>query len=254
MTDPTDEIRRRAEQIIGYTFNDSELLAKALTHASVTEARIDSNERMEFLGDALFGAVVCEHLFREYDDLLEGHLTKIKSAVVSRRTCAEVSDEIGLTDLLTLGKGIGTRADLPSSLAAAVYESVVAAIYLDGGHEPMRAFILRTIGPIIEDIAESDHQHNFKSVLQQHAQKNTLELPVYRLLDEKGPDHSKAFEVCVDFEGTRHPSAWGGSKKEAEQSAALNALTRLGIADIDSEGEIVIDEGPSTESSDAPVD
>ena len=240
MSDSDQEVQQRAQQILGYTFNDPHLLFTALTHASVADARLDSNERMEFLGDALFGAVVCERLFHDYPDFLEGELTKIKSAVVSRRACAEVSDEMGLTDLLNLGKGIGSRTDLPASLAAAGFEAVVAAIYLDGGHEPMRDFIMRTIGPIIEAIADSDHQHNFKSALQQYAQKHSVELPVYQLLDEKGPDHSKAFEVCVDFAGTRHPSAWGGNKKEAEQRAALNALTRLGIAQIDAEGEVNI--------------
>ena len=243
MTDLNQEIRLRAQEILGYTFNDPELLYTALTHSSVADARTESNERMEFLGDAIFGAVVCEQLYRDYEDYLEGELSKIKSAVVSRRACAEISDEIGLTDLLNLGKGIGSRTDLPSSLAAAVYESVVAAIYLDGGHEPMREFILRTIGPVIEGIADSDHQHNFKSALQQYAQKHALELPTYQLLDEKGPDHSKAFEVCVEMGGNRLPSAWGGNKKEAEQSAALNALTQLGIAEIDADGEVnIIDE------------
>jgi ribonuclease III len=225
------ELRERAERILGYTFQNPDLLKESLTHASVADNRLNSNERMEFLGDAVLDLIICDALYRRFPEHLEGELTKIKSAVVSRRTCAQVSNETGLTDLLIIGKGISNRETLPNSLAAAVYESIVAAIYLDGGFEPVMQYVLRTMTPKIDSITADAHLHNYKAVLQQHAQKALGATPLYDLLDEKGPDHSKCFEVCVRIEGRRFPSAWGPNKKMAEQKAALLALEELGVFD-----------------------
>lgn len=224
-----NDLLQRAEKILGHSFRDTQLLKEALTHASIADTRLKSNERMEFLGDAVLDLVVCEALYRRFPKLLEGDLTKIKSAVVSRRTCAEVARETGLDELLIIGKGISSRATMPSSLAAAVYESIVAAIYLDAGFEAAKQFVLRTMAPKIETISANIHQHNYKAVLQQHAQKMMGATPVYELLDEKGPDHSKCFEVCVTIDGRRFASAWGPNKKAAEQKAALLALEELGV-------------------------
>jgi ribonuclease-3 len=149
--------------------------------------------------------------------------------VVSRRTCAEVSCETGLIDLLIIGKGISSREQMPPSLAAAVYESIVAAIYLDGGFDVVKEYVLRTMNPKIESIASKTHQQNYKAVLQQHAQQTLGATPTYELLDEKGPDHSKCFEVCVSVDGRRFTSAWGPNKKMAEQKAALLALEEMGV-------------------------
>ncbi len=234
-----DELRQRASEVLEYDFVSESLLRESLTHASIADNRLNSNERMEFLGDAVLDLVVCEELYRRFPEYLEGDLTKVKSAVVSRRTCAEVSKEIGLIDLLITGKGISGR-DMPNSLAAAVYESVVAAIYLDGGFEVAKRFVLRTMSPKIDLIANDGHQHNFKALLQQYAQKAAGSTPIYELLDEKGPDHSKCFEVCVAIEGRRFTSAWGPNKKMAEQKAALLALEELGVLDareVDQAGE-----------------
>jgi ribonuclease-3 len=227
-----------AEDILGYRFEDPGLLAEALTHASSADTRLKSNERLEFLGDAILGYVVCEHLYHEYPDLLEGDMTKIKSAVVSRRVCAEISRGIELDRLLNLGKGMATRKALPSSVAAAVLESVIAAIYLDGGMPAARNFILRHIGPQIEEAAESNHQQNFKSVLQQLLQRLVPGNPTYLLVDEKGPDHAKAFQVSVEINDRRHSPAWANSKKQAEQAAALNALVELDLAEISESGQV----------------
>ncbi len=223
------ELRERAEKILQYTFKNPDLLKESLTHASIADNRLNSNERMEFLGDAVLDLIVCEALYRRFPEYLEGELTKVKSAVVSRRTCAEVSNETGLTDLLIIGKGISSREEMPSSLAAAVYESIVAAVYLDGGFEVVKEYVLRTMTPKIEVISSNSHQQNYKAVLQQHAQKILGATPIYELLDEKGPDHSKCFEVCVTVDGRRFTSAWGPNKKMAEQKAALLALEELGV-------------------------
>ncbi|MCS7034645.1 MAG: ribonuclease III [Phycisphaerae bacterium] len=227
----TPELRARAEEILGYRFRNPDLLKEALTHASIADSRLKSNERMEFLGDAVLDLIVCEALYRKFPEFLEGDLTKIKSAVVSRRTCAEISKETGLVDLLLIGKGIHSRDQMPGSLAAAVYESIVAAIYLDGGFDAVKDYVLRTISSKIDLISATIHQQNFKAVLQQHAQKYLGGTPVYELLDEKGPDHSKCFEVCVSIDGRRFTSAWGPNKKTAEQKAALLALEELGLVD-----------------------
>lgn len=223
------ETRQRAEKVLGHAFKNPQILKEALTHASIADNRLDSNERMEFLGDAILDLIICEALYQRFPEYQEGDLTKVKSAVVSRRTCAEVANETGLTDLLLTGKGISSRSQMPSSLAAAVYESIVAALYLDGGFEVVKQYVLRTMTPKLEVIASNNHQQNYKAVLQQHAQKILAATPIYELLDEKGPDHSKCFEVCVTIDGRRFTSAWGPNKKMAEQKAALLALEDLGV-------------------------
>lgn len=227
-----------AAAILGYQFEDESLLHEALTHASSAGDRLRSNERMEFLGDAILGFIVCEYLYNHYTDLLEGELTKIKSAVVSRRVCAQVADELDLAEMLNLGKGMAERSDLPHSVAAAVLESIIAAIYLDGGLEPTRRFILDHMTAYIEEAARSTHQRNFKSALQQYAQKALPSNPTYILLDQKGPDHAKAFKVCVEINGRRFASSWANSKKQAEQQAALEALKELGLATEEEDGHI----------------
>lgn len=221
----------QAEKVLGYSFNDPHLLKESLTHASIADNRLNSNERMEFLGDAVLDLIVCELLYRRFPNLQEGDLTKIKSAVVSRKICAEVAIETGLAEQLIIGKGISNRAAMPSSLAAAVYESVVAAIYLDGGFEVVKEYVLRTMTPKVEAVFANLHQHNYKALLQQHAQKTLGAAPLYELLDEKGPDHSKCFEVCVIINGRRFAGAWAPNKKTAEQKAALLALEELGVVD-----------------------
>ena len=184
---------------------------------------------MEFLGDAILGAIVCERLYQWFPDFLEGDLTKLKSVVVSRQTCAKLSRELGLEPFLILGKGMTTHPSVPMSVLADVFESLVAAIYLDGGHEAAERFIDRLAGPEIRRAAEEGAGgENFKSLLQQLVQREEGTTPNYCLLDEKGPDHSKAFLVAVQIAGRRFSAAWGNTKKESEQRAAANALAELG--------------------------
>lgn len=245
------DIRDRAERLLGYVFQNPAILKEALTHASIADHRLKSNERMEFLGDAVLDLIICEALYQKFPEFLEGELTKIKSAVVSRRTCAEVAVETGLSELLIIGKGISSREQMPSSLAAAVYESIVAAIYLDGGFDVVKEYVLRTMNDKIDFISANIQQQNYKALLQQHAQKMIGATPVYELLDEKGPDHSKCFEVCVTIDGRRFTSAWGPNKKMAEQKAALLALEELGVLDpkeVDEAiEEIAVDEGQTVD-------
>jgi ribonuclease-3 len=223
------DILEECQNAIGYRFRRPDLLRAGLTHASGANTRLTSNERMEFLGDAVLGLVTVEQLYLRFPDLQEGDLTKIKSAVVSRRTCARFSRDLNLGDYMFLGKGMTFRHAhaVPANLLADVYESVVGAIYLDGGLDVAREFILRQLGPEIEEVAEGAHSGNYKSVLQQVSQREFNETPVYSLLDEKGPDHSKCFKLAVVIGRHTYPGAWGRNKKEAEQRAAMNALAKI---------------------------
>jgi ribonuclease III len=226
---PRDDARLMdlCQRAIGYTFRDASYLRAALTHASGADHRLASNERLEFLGDAILGAIVCEMLFREYPQFQEGDLTRIKSVVVSRRTCTKLSRQLGFDEFLILGKGMGTQDQTPPSVLADVFESVVAAIYLDGGMEAARRFVVDQLGPEIAETVRGQSGVNYKSTLQQMAQRQFGATPVYHLLDEKGPDHLKCFKVAAQIGGHRYAPAWGRNKKDAEQRAALNALSQL---------------------------
>lgn len=226
------------EAAIGYRFRNTRLLVQALTHASVTDARVDSNERLEFLGDSVLGLVTSERIFALFPDLLEGEMTKIKSTAVSRRTCADIADAMGLLDFLKLGKGMRGGSPLPRSLAAAALEAIIAAIYLDGGLDAARSFLSPHLDPCIQKAARLGHQENFKSVLQQHAQQQLGATPHYRVIDEQGPDHAKNFKIAVEIDGRRFPAQWGQSKKRAEQLAALEALREIGLIERTKDGEI----------------
>jgi ribonuclease-3 len=214
---------------LGYRFRQPELLRAALTHASGANTRLASNERLEFLGDAVLGLITCEQLFQRFPDYQEGDLTKVKSIVVSRRTCARFSKELGIGQFLFLGRGMNAHDPntVPSSMLADAYESLVAAIYLDGGLEEARAFILKQLTPEIEAVAECQANGNFKSLLQQVAQRELSATPQYVVLDEKGPDHSKCFKIAAVIGRYTHAGAWGRTKKEAEQRAAMNALAQI---------------------------
>lgn len=218
---------KQAQVIVGYTFQDLSLLDKALTHSSVCGDPSANNERMEFLGDAVLGLVVCQRLFERFGSYREGDLTKIKSRLVSRKVCAQLANQLGIMPFLKVGKGTDVARALNGSIAAGCFEALVAAIYLDGGFEPAKAFILRLFEPLINQTSAEAHQDNFKSLLQQYCQKEFGKTPHYELLDEKGPDHNKCFEVGVIVDGRRFPSAWGVTKKDAEQLAARNALIEL---------------------------
>ncbi|MHC4109569.1 MAG: ribonuclease III [Planctomycetota bacterium] len=219
----------KIEQIIGYKFSNRNLLSKALTHSSAADNRLLSNERLEFFGDSILAVVICQVLFERHPGYLEGDLTKMKSMLVSRNTCAQVAGELGLQEFLKIGKGLASDRALSGSLAAGLLEAIIAAIYIDSGFGAARSFILRTFRQVINQADAEQNHGNFKSLLQQYAQQKFNSTPVYELLDEKGPDHDKCFECQVVVADRHFLSAWGRSKKEAEQKAAFNALTDLGI-------------------------
>lgn len=234
----SDRTLGQVEERLGYSFKDRGRLELALTHASVAESRVRSNERMEFLGDAVLGLVVCRRIYEKYPDLLEGEMTKIKSAVVSRQSCAQMAGELGLTGHLVLGKGMKTHEVLPLSLGAAALEAVVAAVFLDGGLEPVQRLLLPLLEVRLEKAFDSGHHENYKSILQQHAQQTLGGSPAYVVLAQRGPDHAKEFHICVQVGDKRFEPSWGASKKAAEQQAAYNALSALGLMAPDDAGVV----------------
>lgn len=230
------------EQLIGYEFTDKQLLEICLTHASGARSRLESNERLEFLGDSILGAVVCDQLYRQFPESTEGELTRIKSEVVSRATCAILAREIGLHQVVKLGKGIDRDRDLPDSILAGVFEAIIAGIYYDAGFEVAKGFVSRLTDGYVRRIIENQGEKNSKSILQQLSQKRFGETPIYALLEERGPDHSKHFQVAAMVGRRQFAPAWGTNKKEAEQRAAANALL-----EIEAEPGVTISDVPSEE-------
>jgi ribonuclease-3 len=220
-------ILEECQEVIGYRFGRPELLRAALTHTSGANTRAASFERLEFLGDSVLGAITCEQLYQRFPDYQEGDLTKVKSVVVSRKTCARFSQQLGLGNFLFLGKGMITHGELPTNLLADVFESLVAAIFLDGGWDVVKGFVLRLMQPEIERVAREAVGSNAKSQLQQFVQREYGDTPRYYLLDEQGPDHARSFKVAAQVGEQRFPAAWGRTKKEAELKAALNALAQI---------------------------
>ncbi|MBY0228903.1 MAG: ribonuclease III, partial [Gemmataceae bacterium] len=175
------------------------------------------------------GLIACEQLYLRFPDHQEGDLTLIKSAVVSRKACADFSKLLGLGKFLILGRGMNARemVAIPPNMLADVYESLVGAVFLDGGMDAARQFVLPHLLPEMQRVAEEASGGNFKSQLQQVAQREFNLTPQYLLLDEKGPDHSKCFKIAAVIGRHKHPGAWGRTKKEAEQRAAMNALAMI---------------------------
>src|SRR5207302_7033337 len=172
------------QDAINYQFQRPELLRAALTHTSGANTRAASNERLEFLGDSVLGLATCEQLYARFPDYQEGDLTKVESVVVSRKTCAQFSREIGLGEFLFLGKGVSPYGEIPPNMLADVFESLVAAIFLDGGWEEAKAFVLRFIQPEVERVASDAISANSKSSLQHVCQREFGGTPRYYLLDE----------------------------------------------------------------------
>jgi ribonuclease-3 len=221
------------EARIGYQFRDRGLLEHALTHKSRTaedpSGGVADNESLEFLGDAVLGFVTADLLFHEFPEFTEGPKSKAKAALVSTTSLAALSRGLGLGDAMLLGRGeekTGGRAK--QALLADVFEAVIAAIYLDGGIEPARAFVARQLRPLLDDVRRSPaFGRDFKSALQERLQGRGRSLPSYRITSETGPDHEKTFHVDVRIDGEVAATGSGRSRKDAEQEAARLALEKL---------------------------
>ncbi len=218
-----DEILLLCEARIEYQFQDRTLLRRCLTHSSSAETRLDSNERLEFLGDAVLGLVICEYLFQLFPDQREGQLTQMKSYLVSRQTCARVARLLDLQPLILVGRGLQS---IPESIMSAVIESLIAGIYFDGGINAARQFILFGFREELSLCRPVDTE-NFKSQLQEYTQRQLGSTPEYLVVEETGPDHAREFGVAARVGGSEFEIGRGKSKKEAEQHAAKNALLSL---------------------------
>jgi len=229
------------EAALGYEFRDRGLLGQALTHSSRKNDHACSNERLEFLGDAVLGMVVSDRLYRAFPEFTEGDLTRVKSAVVSRTTLARVAKGLGLGKHLIVAKGVArpvaaesgpcdaamTVRRLPPSLLSDAFEAIIGAIYLDGGLDAAGGFIERHLQAEIQR-ACSSRARDAKSLLQDFAQRSLGHTPVYRLVAAEGPDHVKSFEVVTMIGRKRYGRGRGTTKKAAEQEAAARTLAMLG--------------------------
>jgi len=211
---------RECQRNLRYTFNNPAWLEKALTHPSNRFQDGGSNERMEFLGDAILGMIISEHLFESFIDRREGHLTRVKSFVVSGPPLARHSRELRLDEFVSVGKGMIDNGELPDSVMSNVFEAIIAAIYIDGGLPEARRFVLDNLAGEIARVEANEHEQNYKSILQQFVQRELAGTPTYRVIGRSGPDHERSFQVEVVINGKSYESAWGRSKKEAEQRAA----------------------------------
>jgi ribonuclease-3 len=225
---PTDDLTAFEERI-AYTFRDRDILTRALTHKSYShEKKNDSlrdNETYEFLGDSVLGFVIGDLLFHRFPELDEGAMSKMKAYLVSSTSLAEKARLYGMGDVLFLGVGEeksgGRKKD---SLLANLFEAMLAAVYLDGGVEPVRQLIERIFTADLEAIDEQNLLfHDFKTALQELAQGSGMPLPEYSVVGEVGPDHDKRFIVEVKV-GSLVTRGEGSSKKEAQQQAAKHAL------------------------------
>jgi len=238
----SDSLRMAVEGLVGHTFADRNLLFRALTHSSYSNERAaisgapDDNERLEFLGDAVIGLVVAEALMARYPSATEGKLSRWRSNLVSRRTLAELALKLNLGNYLRLGRGEKqTGGAEKTSILAGGFEAIVGAVYLDGGLEPIRKFLVELFTELFENFSEESGTHarylDKKTALQEKTQSLYRKTPTYRLVNTWGLEHEKNFKVEILLGENVVADGEGRSKKEAEQEAARNALSKLGLGE-----------------------
>ena len=219
----------KLQENIGYKFKDQELLKKALTHTSYAyEHNVESNEKLEFLGDSILEFISSIYLYKNYPKLKEGEMTKVRATVVCEKSLYKVAKKHNFSDFLYLGKSerLSGGENRPAILADSV-EAIIAAIYLDGGLEEARRFIEENLKYEIEIASKHVGQKDYKTVLQEKLQEHGEVKIVYTIINEKGPDHDKIFEAKVECNGKQLAVGTGKSKKQAEMQAAKKALESL---------------------------
>ncbi len=219
---------------IGYHFHDQALFCKALTHSSYANEQrgkhLQNNERLEFLGDSVLGFITADYLYNHFPELPEGELTKLRAAIVCEQALYEVAKELGIDKEIRLGHGEETSGgrQRPSILADAT-EALLGAVYLDGGINAARDFVLSFIPRKAEEARQGKMFKDYKTTLQEIVQKNRQETLEYRLAGTSGPDHDKTFTMDLLLNANVFAHGQGHSKKEAEQMAAKQALELMGI-------------------------
>ena len=221
------------EKVLGYRFQDNDLLITSLSHRSFvnsqrTDKKMESNERLEFLGDAVLNIIVTDYLYREYPDKEEGRMSKMKSLVVSSRVLGLCADAWNLGDFILLSRSeekSGGRKRL--SILADAYEAVIGAVYLDGGLESARKLIHSSLMEIMDEVLDDEDLANYKSKLLEYTQSRGMGIPSYDVLQETGPEHQKSFVVGVYVQNQEWGRGSGNSKKSAEQAGARVALANM---------------------------
>jgi len=231
----------RFTEAIQYYPHNWKLFLQALLHRSYLqflEEQWNSNERLEFLGDAILNFIVAEHLFVTYPEMEEGELTKLRSRLVNRKILAQRAKDLHLSDYLLLSSSAAQSIDSGSeSIIADAIESVIGALYLDGGLEASREFIYATLLKNTEVFNSAMADDNYKSTLLEYAQARSLGIPRYSVIREEGPEHERRFTIEVSIGSQSYGSGFGKSKKEAEQAAAAQALEYLQLNPIPSKAE-----------------
>lgn len=227
-----DEKVRLAEKRLGLSFNDQDLLRQALTHRSFSYEtagkRSLSNERLEFLGDAILSLVISEFIFRRFPKLEEGKMAKLRAALVNADVLADLAQRLGLGECLFLGKGAEKERSMEKvSILSDAFEALIAAIYLDLGAEKARQFIIETFKPVIIEFTSSMAGFDPKTTLQETSVRLFSKSPLYGVVSEAGPFHQRIYKVKVYIGRTLYGSGEGSSKKRAEQAAAEQALAKL---------------------------
>ena len=217
------------EEKLGYTFQNPALLTRALTHSSYANEQNapGDNERLEFLGDSVLGFLTAEYLFSEHKGVPEGELTRLRAYAVCEKSLDVYAKQLGLGNFLLLGKGEErTGGRTRASVLSDAFEAVIAAMYLDGGMQAARPFVLRYVAPYVE---AKPVFRDYKTTLQEVTQQNPGETLEYVVGSESGPDHDKHFEVEVHLNSNVLGRGSGPSKKKAEQDAARQALEMMGL-------------------------
>lgn len=219
----------KAQKVLGYKFKNIELLKTAFTHTSYAyENKVNSNERLEYLGDSILEFVSSEYLYINYPNLNEGEMTKVRAYSVCENSLFDVATKLGFSDFLYLGKSEKSDHSLKKAILADSVEAVIAAIYLDSKEiEPVKKFIINNIAQTIEYASKNVGLKDYKTVLQEKLQSHGEVLILYKIISEKGPDHAKTFVAQVECDGKILASGEGKSKKKAEMEAARRALEDL---------------------------
>ena len=217
------------EKELGYTFKQKELLKKALTHTSYAyEKKVDSNEKLEFLGDSILEFISSKYLYQNYPNLKEGEMTKVRATVVCEKSLHKIAQKHNFSDFLYLGKSeqVTGGKNRPAILADSV-EAIIAAMYLDGGLDKAEKFIIENLKDEIEIATKHVGDKDYKTVLQEKLQEHGDVKIVYDITKEEGPDHNKSFEAQVSVNGKVLAKGKGKSKKEAHMQAAKKALENM---------------------------
>lgn len=214
-------------ECIGYEFKDLTLLERALTHGSARDRGLSSNQRLEFLGDAVLDLVMSELLYFNEAELGEGLMTQSKARCVSGSNLVSIGERWHLIDHLRVGNMYNSRDEIASSILADAVEAIIAAVHIDGGAEASREFVIRHFRSDLEAAITQPEKGDHKSLLSRWCQRRRAQHPLYRCIDQTGPPHQPVFEVAVILDGVERARAQGSTKKEAEQEAARQVLDGL---------------------------